>query len=345
MSEENSQESLVDQDILEEVSGKLKKLENALNEVLMGKSEIIEKVLLAMICQGHLLLEGLPGLGKTELVKGLSQLVSLQFKRIQFTPDLMPGDITGTMILEENKDGQREMKFKPGPLFSNLVLADEINRASPKTQSALLEAMAERQISVMGTSYLLEEPFLVFATQNPIELEGTYPLPEAQLDRFLFKLIITNVDEKVMTDIIMQRTGNVASNLSPILEKDFINQCIQLVRKIYLPVKVAEYIARIVAGTNPASEKAMPNIKNYLRYGCSPRAGIYISLAAKALALLNGKPNVGFDEVNKISPSVLHHRMILNYQGNLDKVDPYQLSQELVENTLEIDQSVLSGRI
>lgn len=320
---------------------KLKPVLNGLNGVLKGKPDIVQKLVIAFLCQGHLLLEGLPGLGKTELVKGFAKLVSLDFNRIQFTPDLMPSDITGTLIMQE-KNGSRQMEFQKGPIFTNVLLADEINRASPKTQAALLEAMAERQVSVLGRHHTLEEPFIVLATQNPLEMEGTYPLPEAQLDRFLFKLEMKEVSADILEEIISERSGSVVTKLEALLVLDDCRRLIQMVKNIYLPKEVARYIARLVANTSPLCEKPIEKVKNYLHFGCSPRAAIGISLAAKALALLQGRPSVGFEDVKFVACDVLSHRMLLNYQAGLDRVRGREVAQAVLDQTSELKNEFLS---
>ena len=247
----------------------VRSLSNALQQVLFGQEELIQLVLTGILARGHILLEGLPGLGKTELVKGLSRILQLQTRRIQFTPDLLPGDITGNPVLQE-KEGKRQFVFQPGPLFTNIVLADEINRASPKTQSALLEAMQERRVTVLGESHQLPSPFFVLATQNPIELEGTYPLPEAQLDRFLFKLEITRNDVDTLERIVTDRDLGSEPDVNPIMEASTFIDVLALVRRIYLPDVVANYIARLVDATHPGQSESSGKIK----FGASPRAAL-----------------------------------------------------------------------
>jgi MoxR-like ATPase len=247
----------------------VRSLLNALNQVLFGQEELIELVLTGILARGHILLEGLPGLGKTELVKGLSKSLHLDTKRIQFTPDLLPGDITGNPVLQDI-DGRRQFIFQPGPLFTNLVLADEINRASPKTQSALLEAMQERRVTVLGQTHPLPAPFFVLATQNPIELEGTYPLPEAQLDRFLFKLEVTRNDVRTLERIVNHRELGTEPEVQPIMDGPTLEGLLALIRRIFLPEVVGNFIARLVDATHPGQSNAARNIK----YGASPRAAL-----------------------------------------------------------------------
>jgi len=296
-----------------EAGVKLARLRAALNTVLFGQEGLIEHVITGLLARGHLLIEGLPGLGKTELVKGLAQALRLEAKRIQFTPDLLPGDITGNPILNE-VDGRRQFVFQPGPLFGNLILADEINRASPKTQSALLEAMQERRVTVMGETHALPEPFFVLATQNPIELEGTYPLPEAQLDRFLFKLEVPRNPVHVLERIVKNREIGETVTVAPVLEREELMAISALSRRIYLPDVVANYIARLVHATHPEGSEAAKGLK----FGASPRAALGLSAAARAAALLGGRMNASFEDVQSVAAPVLQHRIVLDYSARLD---------------------------
>ena len=300
-----------------EAGAKLTRLRDTLNTVLCGQEKLIDHVITGLLARGHLLLEGLPGLGKTELVKGLAQALRLEAKRIQFTPDLLPGDITGNPILNE-VDGRRQFVFQPGPLFGNLVLADEINRASPKTQSALLEAMQERRVTVMGETYSLPEPFFVLATQNPIELEGTYPLPEAQLDRFLFKLEVPRNPVSVLERIVKNREIGETVTISPVLEREELLAISALSRRIYLPDVVANYIARLVHATHPEGSEAAKGLK----FGASPRAALGLSAAARAAALLGGRMNASTEDVQAVAAPVLQHRIVLDYSARLDGRKP-----------------------
>ncbi|MCE2960086.1 MAG: AAA family ATPase [Akkermansiaceae bacterium] len=304
----------------------LRSLEKGLNEILFGQEEIISLVITGILARGHILLEGLPGLGKTELVKGLSKLLHLENKRVQFTPDLLPGDITGNPILQEI-DGRREFVFQPGPLFANIVLADEINRASPKTQSALLEAMQERRVTVLGKTHELPLPFFVLATQNPIELEGTYPLPEAQLDRFLFKLEITRNNVDTLQRIVSHRELGTEPEVSAIMTAETLGNLLGLVRRIYLPDVVANYIARLVDSTHPGQHEGAKQI----RFGASPRAALAMSSAAKARALIHGRSNASFEDVKAIAPAVLRHRIVLDYHAKVDG----HTSNTVIENLIK----------
>ncbi|MDR2862959.1 MAG: MoxR family ATPase [Puniceicoccales bacterium] len=290
-------------------AGQLKLLRDALANVLFGQEELIELVITGLVARGHMLLEGLPGLGKTELVKGLSKALRLDSKRVQFTPDLLPGDITGNPLLQE-VDGTRRFVFQPGPLFANIVLADEINRASPKTQSALLEAMQERRVTVMGETHPLPDPFFVLATQNPIELEGTYPLPEAQLDRFLFKLEVRRASADTLQRIVLQREIGIEPDVTPVLEREQFIALTALARRIYMPDVVAGYIARIVDATHGSG--------GIVRFGASPRAALALASASKARALLSGRLNASFEDVRALAPAVLRHRVVLDYTAKLE---------------------------
>ncbi len=294
-------------------SESIRKLRGALNEVLFGQEELVDLVICGVVARGHVLLEGLPGLGKTELVKGLAKALSLTSRRVQFTPDLLPGDITGNPVLQE-VDGRREFVFQPGPIFTNLLLADEINRASPKTQSALLEAMQERRVTVLGHTHILPEPFFVLATQNPIELEGTYPLPEAQVDRFLFKLDVPRNSAATLARIVSHRELGVEPDVPSILSREDFAALQQTARRIFLPEVVADYIARVVDATHPGQSAAAQGA----RFGASPRAALSLASAAKARALMHGRPNASFEDVQALALAVLNHRVLLDYSARID---------------------------
>jgi MoxR-like ATPase len=301
-----------------------------LDAMLLGRPDLHRLVLAGILSRGHVLLEGVPGVGKTALVKALGQLLSLDFKRVQFTPDLMPGDILGTHILQETGDGRREMTFRPGPVFTHILLADEINRASPKTQSALLEAMQERAVTLLGTTRTLPEPFFVLASQNPIELEGTYPLPEAQLDRFLFKLTVSTVDAEVLDRIISTRRRGEPPAPDWRMSAEELRGVFVIMDRIFLPRPVSRYIARLVAATHPKAAEATEQVRLYVSYGASPRAAISLAESARAFALLAGRPTVGFEDVQAVAGPVLNHRLILNYKARLDQVDAFTIVHGLV---------------
>ena len=300
-----------------------------MNRLLLGRDALHRLVLTGILARGHILLEGLPGLGKTALVKAVADILRLRFKRIQFTPDLMPGDILGSHILQTAADGRREMVFQPGPVFCNILLADEINRASPKTQSAMLETMQERSVTLLGTTRPLPQPFFVLASQNPIELEGTYPLPEAQLDRFLFRLNVGGLGVATLAGILTGRRHGTIPAPGWRLSQEMLEQCLAMADHIVLPEAVARWIARLVAASHPDSPEAPARIRTYVRYGASPRAAIALAESARALALLAGRPSVGFEDVRTLVEPVLNHRLILNYQARLDQVTPSVLAEEL----------------
>jgi MoxR-like ATPase len=301
-----------------------------LDHILLGRQELHRLVLIGILSRGHVLLEGLPGLGKTALVRTIGRILKLDFKRIQFTPDLMPGDVLGTHILQETSAGKRELAFQPGPVFTNILLADEINRASPKTQSAMLETMQENSVTLLGTTRTLPQPFFVLASQNPIELEGTYPLPEAQLDRFLFRLLFDSVNTEVLDQIISERRRGELPEPTWHLERGQLESLFEIMGRIYLPHPVSRYIARLVSATHPGSPEASETVTRYVSYGASPRAAIAIAEAARAHALIAGRPSVGFEDVKVVAQPVLNHRLILNYQARFDRMTPSKLVSGLL---------------
>lgn len=305
------------------------KLLQALNDRILGQEALIEAIVVACLAKGNVLLEGLPGLGKTELVKGLAGLLGLEFRRIQFTPDLLPSDITGAGVLQE-VNGKRELTFVPGPIFGNLVLADEINRASPRTQSAMLEAMQEQRVSVMGDTHILPDPFWCMATQNPIDMEGTYPLPEAQLDRFLFKLHVTKVSGSVLSTIIQSRRRGRAPMASAVFADGDIDRLFGLVEKVFLPTEIADMIGRVVENTHPI-DSAPDRVRTYVKYGASPRAAIGLAEAVRVRALMHGKPSVGSEDVRALAKHVLGHRISLDYRAKLDGVSVWTLIEDVLE--------------
>ena len=302
---------------------KVQAIENALNAVIFGQEDLVKLIITGLLARGNVLLEGLPGLGKTELVKTLSKVVGLETKRVQFTPDLLPGDITGNPVLQE-KNGERQFVFQPGPIFTNIMLADEINRASPKTQSALLEAMQEQKVTVLGDTHELPKPFFVLATQNPIDLEGTYPLPEAQLDRFLFKLNIERNSVSTMEKIINSRELGIEPTAAQVIDGPALDELLTLVRRVYLPEPVANYIARVVDATH-TSEAA-----KLLKYGASPRAALSLASAAKAFAILNNRNHASFEDVKFLAPSVLRHRIQLDYAAKMEDKSADQIVAEIL---------------
>ncbi len=315
----------IDPSVAQDAARQLGQLHGAIANVIFGQEELIGLAITGLLAGGHILLEGLPGLGKTELVKSFAKALHLDTKRVQFTPDLLPGDITGNPVLQET-GGERRFVFQPGPVFTNLLLADEINRASPKTQSALLEAMQERRVTVLGTTHQLPDPFFVLATQNPIELEGTYPLPEAQVDRFLFKLEVTRVAPEVLQRIVAQRRLGEDPLLAPVLTRDELLQLIALARRVFLPPVVIEYIARLVNASHPGQSSVAQSIK----YGASPRAAIGLAASARARALIQGRGYAGAEDVQAVARPVLQHRLILHYQARLEGLTSAEVANRLV---------------
>jgi MoxR-like ATPase len=337
MNESNS----LSEDEMNAAAQSLGRLRDGLKNVLFGQDSLIEMVMIGLLARGHLLLEGLPGLGKTELVKGLAKALQLDSKRVQFTPDLLPGDITGNPVLQEI-DGQRSFVFQPGPHFANLVLADEINRASPKTQSALLEAMQERQVTVMGKAHALPNPFFVLATQNPIELEGTYPLPEAQLDRFLLKIEVKRSAVETLEKIVLNRKIGVEPEVPAVLSREELIGLLDQAQRIYLPPVVANYIARLVDGTHSLDSLG-------IKYGASPRAALALAASARARALLHGRLNASAEDVRTVAKPILQHRIILDYNARLDGASiasvVEKLLAEIPANDLERPKTLLDAKI
>jgi MoxR-like ATPase len=299
----------------EEVQDRAAAIRRETARVIVGQEEIVEQLLTSLLCKGHCLLVGLPGLAKTLLISTLGQILGLKFQRIQFTPDLMPSDIVGSEILQTGDDGSREFRFAKGPIFANLVLADEINRTPPKTQAALLEAMQEKQVTVNGVTRPLEEPFLVFATQNPIEHEGTYPLPEAQLDRFFFELRIDYPTLAEEEEIVLRTTGRGMPQAQKILDAAGVMSLQDATHDVPLPDSVLKAILKLVHSTRPESEFATAEVKNYVSFGAGPRASQCLARAVKALALLRGEPAASIDEVRALALPILRHRVIPNYNA------------------------------
>lgn len=321
---------MVTEEMLQQFKEKCEGIYKELGKDMIGQQDVVEGCVIAMIAGGNVLLEGVPGVGKTRLVRSLGKVFNLPFSRIQFTPDLMPADVTGTNIIEKDKEGNSTFRFQPGPVFTNILLADEINRATPKTQSALLEAMQEHTVTVMGESYKLEEPFFVLATQNPIEQDGTYPLPEAQMDRFMFKLVITypNMDELLEIVNITQKT------MEEIAEAACSAENLLLMRETAKEIPVAEdvmkYTMKLVMATQPSGEYASETSAKYLRYGASPRAAQALITTAKVKALMNGRYNVSYDDINSLAYPVLRHRIKLNFEAVTGKVTADKVIEDII---------------
>ncbi len=308
--------------------------EAEVGRVIVGHLEVVRKLLTALFAGGHILIEGVPGLGKTLLVKTAAEVLGLSFKRIQFTPDLMPADIIGTQVLTE-MEGRREFQFKPGPIFAHMVLGDEINRATPKTQSAVLEAMEERQVTVFGQTYKLEPPYIVLATQNPIELEGTYPLPEAQMDRFLFKVVIGSPKPEELREILNRTTGATQYKIHPIFDPITAPEKIEtlkaLVREVMVSEPVERYVITIVTSCTPSSPAATPEISQYLRFGPSPRGAQALILAGKVNALLAGRSNLAYEDIDDAIIPALRHRLLRNFQAEAENVTTEQLLEQVAK--------------
>ena len=293
-------------------------LRDEIGKVIVGHESIVEGTLIAMLSGGHVLLEGVPGLGKTLLVRTLSEVMDLSFNRIQFTPDLMPADILGTNMVMETTDGRREFQFQRGPIFAHMILADEINRATPKTQSAMLEAMQEKSVTAGGEIRKLVEPFFVLATQNPIDQEGTYPLPEAQLDRFFFKLIVGYPSAAELTEVLNRTTENVKAQISKVIDGAALLEMMTLVRQVPVASHVKNYAVRLVLATHPKTETAVPITNQYLRFGSSPRGGQCLILGGKVRALMQGRFNVSFEDIQAVALLALRHRLILNFEAEAE---------------------------
>ena len=307
-----------------------------LKKVIVGQEEVIDQMLMAFFAGGHCLLEGVPGLAKTLTIKTLAQILNLQFKRIQFTPDLMPADITGTDVLEEERStGHREIRFIQGPIFANILLADEINRTPPKTQAALLEAMQEYHVTAGGTMYNLEQPFFVLATQNPIEQEGTYPLPEAQLDRFMFKIVIDYPSEEEEVAIVSSTTSVEEPELETVLSGEDIITLNQIVRRVSAADNVVQYAVKLARATRPKGKDAPDFIQQWVRWGAGPRAGQYLILGAKARGILRGRVNASIEDVKTVAHAVLRHRVLTNFHAEAEGVDSDTVITRLLDSVQE----------
>jgi MoxR-like ATPase len=325
-----SDQKLVLQEAVKAFQRDIKAVRDEIGHVIVGHAEIVDGVLTCLLASGHCLLEGVPGLGKTMLVRTLGRALDLQFARIQFTPDLMPADILGTQVLTEDEKGVKRFEFQSGPLFANLVLADEINRATPKTQSALLEAMQEQSVTIARKTLTLEQPFFVLATQNPLEMEGTYPLPEAQLDRFLFKLHIRFPNRDELHSILDRTTGNTEGDVKPVLSRSRILELRALAREVGVARHVQDFAVRVLMATHPEGDGATTKVKRYVRFGSSPRGAQAILLAAKIRALMEGRYAASIEDVRASVLPALRHRMILNFEGEAEGVRTDTVLEEIL---------------
>jgi MoxR-like ATPase len=306
-------------------------ISHELSKIIVGQADLIKGLFICLLCGGHALIEGVPGLGKTLVVKSLSNLLNLKYSRIQFTPDLMPADILGTNIVNQDVDGNRFFEFYKGPIFGQVILADEINRASPKTQSALLEAMQEERVTIFGKEYSLTPPFIVLATQNPLEMEGTYPLPEAQVDRFFFKLKVEYPSSDQLEEILEKTTQEYEPQLRELLDGESINRMKQMVKQVPIASHLKQYAARLILASHPDDTYAVESVKQYVRYGASPRAGQALILAGKVLALTRGRYNVDFSDIHEVAKPALRHRIILNLKGIADGIDVDEIINDLIK--------------
>lgn len=313
----------------------IKTVENEVGKAIIGQKDIIRQVLIAVFTGGNVLLEGSPGLGKTQLVKTLAKVLDLSFSRVQFTPDLMPADVAGTNIIMKDEKGNSKFEFQKGPVFAHLVLADEINRATPKTQSALLEAMQEHTVTVGNGTYHLEEPFMVLATQNPLENEGTYPLPEAQLDRFLFKLMVPYPNLEELKGIIGVTVNNQATELQKIINRSQILEIRDMLKQVPMSKLVEEYALKVVLATHSDYEKAPELSKRYIRYGASPRAAQAIISTARVRAVMEGRYNVSFDDIRYVAPSALRHRFFMNFDAVADGITAEKIIDDILASQLD----------
>ena len=315
----------------EEFRSTFARIEQSVHLMIVGMDDVVRGCLMAMVAGGNVLLEGVPGLGKTLLVKSLGDAFRLDFARIQFTPDLMPADITGTKLVQEDERGRKSFVLHRGPVFHQIVLADEVNRATPKTQSAMLEAMQERQVTIVGETFALPQPFFVVATQNPLEMDGTYPLPEAQLDRFLFKLLVPFPSLPELREILARTTRRETPTIEPVADGPELLAMGALAREVLIKESVTDYAIRLVLATHPQHREAADITKRYVRYGASPRGAQALILGAKIRALLEGRENASIDDVQALAAPVLRHRVLLNFEGEAEGVPPDSIVRQIVE--------------
>jgi MoxR-like ATPase len=316
---------------LELATSRLKQVRDEIAKIIVGQQDVVDGVLICLLAGGHVLLEGVPGLGKTTLLRTLARALQLKYSRIQFTPDLMPADIVGSLIIETSDRGAKALRFQPGPIFANLVLADEINRATPKTQSALLEAMQEHTVTSGTTTHELERPFLVMATQNPIEMEGTYPLPEAQLDRFLMKILVTYPSRDELNRIIERTIQREEPHVEPVLDRDAILEVRAVCREVLVAPHVQDFAVELVLATQPEQSEAHEMAKKYIRYGSSPRGAQGLVECGRVLALMRGRFHLSTEDVQVVAPAVLRHRIILNFDAHADGQTPESVLSAIIK--------------
>lgn len=321
-----------DATIVRRATANLGRVRDEIAKYIVGQNDVIEGVLICLVAGGHVLLEGVPGLGKTTLLRTLARVLDLRYSRIQFTPDLMPGDIVGSMVMETDEHGHKNLRFQQGPVFANLVLADEINRATPKTQSALLEAMQERTVTSGTSTYSLEVPFLVMATQNPIEMEGTYPLPEAQLDRFLMKILVTYPSRDELSRIVELTTRQDDVELRKVMDRDQIDELKFISRQVIVAPHVQKYAIELVMATQPGAAESTDITNRYIRFGSSPRGGQALIECGRVLALLRGRLHLSIDDLAAVAPAVLRHRIILNFDAHADGETTETILQKIFQN-------------
>jgi MoxR-like ATPase len=322
---------------IERASAEINRVREEIGKVIVGQTEVIEGVLICLVAGGHVLLEGVPGLGKTTLLRTLSRVLDLRYSRIQFTPDLMPGDIVGSMIMENDESGHKVFRFQPGPIFANLILADEINRATPKTQAALLEAMQERTVTSSTNTYVLDPPFLVMATQNPIEMEGTYPLPEAQLDRFLMKILVTYPSREDLNRIVEFTTKRGDVELQQILTRAQITELKGICRQVIVAPHVQNFAVELIMATQPGTSGALETTNKYVRYGSSPRGAQALIECGRVLAVMRGRTHLSIDDITTVAASVLRHRIILNFDAHADGEDTGTILEKILKGIKNVN--------